>query len=270
MKLLASDAVSLGPRCPACRRRSLSEGCALFCPRAFVIELLEQLTELAEQRKDRGMKAVCVLPAYETRRRRPMDAFAGDARRIPSRATSRRLRAVYLAHRTDAVCEDCGHRFPGREAMPTFCRWCRARAVELGSVDPLQEHLPIELLRSGPTPARVEPEKRRQTIGAQRAQQLEFPAVEADRPSTSSRSVEIANMNDQIKEQLSKDVTAAGVLLEALPEGDQLVGYQCTLIVRRGATGQLDAVHAAVAAEDAKADVGAAIRDRTVESWGAL
>lgn len=69
-----------------------------------------------------------------------------------------------------------------------------------------------------------------------------------------------------IQDQLEKDVKDAGMLLVALPKGDQLVGYQCTLVIRRE-SGQLDAVHAAVSAGETKSEVGAAIRERTKESW---
>ncbi len=72
--------------------------------------------------------------------------------------------------------------------------------------------------------------------------------------------------NKTIQDQLEKDVKDAGLLLVALPEGDKLVGYQCTLVIQR-ADGRLDAVHAAVAADDVQREVGAAIRERTEASW---
>jgi hypothetical protein len=72
--------------------------------------------------------------------------------------------------------------------------------------------------------------------------------------------------NEPITQQLREDVTNAGAVLLALPPGDELAGYQCTLIIRR-ADGSFDAAHSAVSTAQYKHDVGAAIRDRTAQSW---
>jgi len=121
------------------------------------------------------------------------------------------------------------------EGVP-FCRWCRRRFVALGQGDPAQVGLFEDAV--------VRPE----SAGARAA-------------------VEIVNMNN-IVDQLSKDVSDAGVMIAALPDGDAVIGYQCIVVIRR-ANGALEAMHAAVAEEQSKGDVGRVVRDKTAESWPA-
>lgn len=194
------------------------------------------------------------------------ETFVGRVLRVRRpQATNRRV----LVELPDSTCGECGREVEGRAEV---CRWCRARFVELGRGDPAQLALVDGAIRSDVVLDGSPRRRVREILKSPAAHPAQLPlflAGSADIPPAAPAVEEADTMDEQdtpIVAQLRKDVTEASVLLSALAPGDELVGYQTTLIIRRS-TGELDTAHAAVASESLRHEVGSAIREATVKSW---
>lgn len=68
------------------------------------------------------------------------------------------------------------------------------------------------------------------------------------------------------RDQFFKDLQQSAVLVERLERGSDLLGYQIAIVLR-GPDDSITVAHAAVAREEAASVVGAAILEKTAETF---